>query len=138
MNGIFSTFHHVGLVVPNIGVYVGQWERALGCTATAVIEQPEIEARVCLLSPERGSSIELVEPMSSNSAVASFLERNRFGGLHHMCWAVSNLDVASNDLRAAGWMPTMKPFAALLFDGAMAAFFLSPERALVELVELGP
>lgn len=139
MTAVFTHLHHIGLVVPDIRARIEAWQDLLRWQASPVVEQPEIDARLCLLTPTggTGASLELVEPASPGSAIAGYLERNRHGGLHHMCWSVGNLESTAGDLRRRGWLPTMKPFHAVLFGGARVAFFLSPERALVEVVETG-
>src|SRR4029078_8266281 len=62
--------------------------------------------------PEHGGStvfitlpntkIELLEPLCAGSPIAKFLERNREGGIHHICYEVADIKAARDQLAAQG------------------------------------
>jgi methylmalonyl-CoA/ethylmalonyl-CoA epimerase len=79
------------------------------------------------------SSIELLEPTAEDSPIARFLSR-RGEGIHHVCFAVEDLDGALADLAARGFRlihPQPVPGA----DGKRVAF-LHPEAGHGVLIEL--
>jgi methylmalonyl-CoA/ethylmalonyl-CoA epimerase len=51
--------------------------------------------------PVGGSFIQLVQPLSPDSPVGKFLEKNG-EGLHHVAYAVTNIDLALSHLREQG------------------------------------
>jgi methylmalonyl-CoA/ethylmalonyl-CoA epimerase len=88
--------------------------------------------RVAFL-PVGETRIELLEPTSSDSPIAAFL-RKRGAGIHHLCFAVDDLDAALESLARKGYRlihRTPVPGA----DGRRVAF-LHPEAGRGVLIEL--
>lgn len=85
---------HVGIAVRSIAEARKLYE-ALGLHVEAIEEVPHEGVRVALI-PCGESRIELLEPMSEDSAVARFLEK-RGPGIHHLC--LSSDDVRADDAR---------------------------------------
>ena len=48
------------------------------------------------------TKVELLEPLGEASPIATFLERNPSGGLHHVCYEVSDIRAAAARLVEAG------------------------------------
>ena len=46
------------------------------------------------------TKIELLEPLGEGSPIASFLERNPAGGIHHICYEVDDILAARDKLKA--------------------------------------
>jgi len=76
------------------------YEGALGLELTDVVEVPEQAVRIAFL-PVGDSEIELVEPLTTDSGTAKFLEK-RGEGLHHICLEVDDIEAALQDLAAKG------------------------------------
>ena len=81
------------------------------------------------------TKIELLEPLGSESPIAAFLERNPAGGIHHVCYEVSDIIGARDRLVREG--------ARVLGDGkpkigahGNRVLFLHPKDFLGTLVEL--
>jgi len=91
---------HIAIVVYNIEEALQFYEGALGLELTEVKEAPEQAVRIAFL-PVGESQIELVEPLSTDSGVARFLEK-RGEGLHHICLEVDDIEAALQDLAAQG------------------------------------
>jgi len=77
----------------------------------------------------------LLEPLGEDSPIAKFLERNPDGGIHHVCYEVSNIRAARDVLKAQG--------ARVLGDGepkigahGKPVLFLHPKDFCGTLVEL--
>ena len=91
---------HIAIIVRNIEEALQVYEGALGLELTEITEVPEQAVRVAFL-PVGESEIELVEPLSTSSGVAKFLEK-RGEGLHHICLEVEDIEAALRDLAAKG------------------------------------
>ena len=48
------------------------------------------------------SKIELIEPLGDGSPIAAFLQKCPSGGMHHICYEVTDIIAARDHLRAAG------------------------------------
>ena len=48
------------------------------------------------------TKIELLEPLGEDSPIAAFLERNKTGGMHHVCYEVEDIIAARDHLVANG------------------------------------
>ncbi len=91
---------HIAIVVRSIEEALQVYEGALGFELTEVKEMPEQAVRIAFLPVGEGE-IELVEPLTTDSGVAKFLEK-RGEGLHHICLEVEDIEAALHDLRAKG------------------------------------
>jgi methylmalonyl-CoA/ethylmalonyl-CoA epimerase len=122
---------HVGVAVPSIDSALEIY-RALGLTEAKREVVPGQEVTVAFL-PVGESRVELLEPTSPDSAVARFLEK-RGGGIHHLCFAVTNLEEALADLSRRGFrLVHSSPVPGA--DGKRVAF-LHPEAGGGVLIEL--
>ena len=91
---------HVGIVVANVASAAEQWRSTLGAPLSAPEEVPGSQVVVAFL-PAGESHIELVEPSGPTSPVSKFLAA-RGGGLHHIAFAVPDVDVALRAVAARG------------------------------------
>jgi methylmalonyl-CoA epimerase len=97
---LIKRINHIGIVVRRIEEALKVYQDALGLPLTKIEEVPEQEVRVAFLEVD-GSEVELVEPTSTKSGVARFLER-RGEGLHHICFEVDEIEGALRELEAKG------------------------------------
>ena len=91
---------HIAIAVHNIEEALQAYEGALGLELADVGEVSEQAVRVAFL-PMGESALELVEPLTSGSGVAKFLEK-RGEGIHHICFEVGDIEAALQDLAAKG------------------------------------
>jgi methylmalonyl-CoA/ethylmalonyl-CoA epimerase len=125
---------HIGIATRALDDALHFWRDALGLelTYTEVVEEQKV--RVAML-PVGEPRIELLEPTSSDSPVAKFLEK-RGAGIHHIA-------VRVDDIRAT--LSRLKQSGARLIDesprkgaGGCLVAFVHPSSAngvLLELVE---
>jgi methylmalonyl-CoA/ethylmalonyl-CoA epimerase len=96
---VISGLDHVGIAVASIEEARGFYE-ALGLEIDHVEEVPQEGVRVAMIVVG-GTRIELLEPTRDDSPVAKFLAR-RGPGIHHLCFASSDVRGDDARLRAAG------------------------------------
>ena len=122
---------HVGVAVPSIDDALEIYQ-ALGLVEQKREVVPGQQVTVAFL-PVGESRIELLEPTSPDSPVAKFLEK-RGGGIHHVCFAVADIEAALSDLSQRGFRLVHRvPVPGA--DGKRVAF-LHPEAGGGVLIEL--
>ena len=97
---MFGRIDHIGVAVSSIeesiGLYRDSFEMAEQHRET--VEEQGVKA--VLLEVGEGH-VELIEPLSSDSGVAKFIERNG-EGLHHVAYQTDDIDSALERVRKAG------------------------------------
>ena len=97
---MFERIDHVGIAVSDleaaISLYQQSFEMELAHRET--VEAQGVEA---VLLDVGDGHIELLRPLGPDTAVGKFLDRNG-PGLHHVAYAVGDIDEALGSLRAAG------------------------------------
>lgn len=122
---------HVGIAVHSIEGALGVY-RALGLEETHREEVSSQKVRIAFL-PAGESRIELLEATSEESPVARFLAK-RGPGIHHVCFAVRDLEGVLARLQESGYRllhPRPVPGA-----GGKRVAFLHPEAGQGVLIEL--
>jgi methylmalonyl-CoA/ethylmalonyl-CoA epimerase len=131
-----QTLHHVGYVVKSIDEQAAGFVQSLGATwDQQIIHDPLQGAKVTFLrTPGTGDAqIELVEPAGDNSPVSRFLEKG--GGLHHLCYEVTDLGEHLKLIRAAGCVVVRAPMPAAAFQQRLIAWAWTREKLLLEFLE---
>lgn len=126
---------HVAIVVRDIESALKFWNEALGIPLTRIKDVPAENSTVAFL-PLAGSEIELVQPTTSDSGIAKFLEK-RGEGMHHVCLEVQDIDEMLTNLLAKG-IRLINEQPRNTDDGKKYAF-IHPESTggvLVELYEI--
>lgn len=125
---------HIGIAVSALEQGLPFWAEALGLDVETIETVAAEGVKVAFLRVGQ-SRIELLEPVESSSAVASFLSK-RGAGIHHLTFEVGDLEAALGRLRERG--------VAIVGDGARPGAeeslvaFVHPKSTggvLVELVQ---
>jgi methylmalonyl-CoA/ethylmalonyl-CoA epimerase len=97
---MFGRIDHVGVAVEDLDVALAAYRDTLRMDVQhrEVVEEQGVEA--VLLEVGEGH-IELIEPLSPDSGVAKFIERNG-EGMHHVAYQTDDIDAALEKVRAAG------------------------------------
>ena len=95
-----SNVHHVGIAVKSLPQAYRFWRDTLGLPVSREAEVREQGVRAALLAAGE-SEIELLEPLSPESAVGRFLAK-RGEGLHHICFKTADVASDLTALRARG------------------------------------
>ena len=131
---MIGKLNHVAIAVPNLARAAAVYRDTLGAEISAAVPQPEHGVTTVFVTLPN-TKIELIAPLGDNSPIAKFLERNRDGGMHHVCYEVTEIRAARDALKAAG--------ARILGDGepkigahGKPVLFLHPKDFAGTLVEL--
>ena len=92
--------NHVAILVQDIDAALNFWEQTFGLKLDHVEDVPSQKSKVAFL-PLGESEIELVQPTTSDSGLANFLEK-RGEGMHHICIEVSDIDATLAELKSKG------------------------------------
>ena len=135
---MIGQLNHVAIAVPDLEAAVRQYRDVLGASVGAPQDEPDHGVTVVFITLPN-TKIELLHPFGDDSPIASFLERNPAGGIHHLCYEVEDIQVAADSMRSAG--------ARVLGDGepkigahGNPVLFLHPKDfngTLIELEEAG-
>ena len=130
---MIGRLNHVAIAVPRLAEAAARY-RALGAEVSAPLAQPEHGVTVVFVALAN-TKIELLEPLGERSPIAGFLERNKLGGIHHVCYEVADIEAARARLASIG--------TRVLGDGkpklgahGKPVLFLNPKDCDGTLVEL--
>lgn len=98
---MIGRLNHVAIAVPDLEQSAAQYESTLGARVMPAQDEPEHGVTVVFIELPN-TKIELITPLGENSPIASFLEKNPAGGIHHMCYEVDDILVARDRLLADG------------------------------------
>ena len=131
---MIGRLNHVAIAVPDLAAASALYKNSLGAKVSAPVPQPAHGVTVVFVELPN-AKIELLHPLGDDSPVASFLQRNASGGIHHICFEVEDIYAARDRLKAAG--------ARVLGDGEpktgahdKPVLFLHPKDFCGTLVEL--
>ena len=128
-------FDHIGLFVRDIGAGRRQLAALLPISRwTEVVDDGLMNVRVQFGLDASGIRYELVAPLREPNPVARVLEDGKTI-LNHVAYRCADFESACAGLRRAGAVPLGRPQPAAAFEGARVAFYLTPLRFIVELVE---
>jgi methylmalonyl-CoA/ethylmalonyl-CoA epimerase len=131
---MIGRLNHIAIAVKDIARATAVYRDTLGAEVSAKVAQPEHGVSTVFITLSN-AKIELLEPLGDSSPIAKFLEKNPDGGIHHVCYEVSDIRAARDALKAQG--------ARVLGDGepkigahGKPVLFLHPKDFCGTLVEL--
>ena len=134
-----TAIDHVGIAVADLDAAIEHYTSAYGMTCVHQEVNEEQGVREAMMAVgDSGSYLQLLAPLSPDSTIGKFLDKNG-PGIQQMAYRVDSIDEVSDHLRGQG----MK----LLYDAPKKGTagsrvnFVHPKSAggvLVELVEPGP
>jgi methylmalonyl-CoA/ethylmalonyl-CoA epimerase len=131
---MFGRIDHVGVAVSDLDAAVALYEDTFGMPVAhrETVESQGVEA---VLMDVGDGHVELLRALSPDTAVGKFLEK-RGEGLHHVAYAVDDIDAVLDELRSAG-VELIDAQARVGIRGSRVAF-VHPKatgRVLTEIVE---
>lgn len=96
--------NHIGVATPSIADSVAYYREVMGAVEVSEpFDMPEQGVKVCFVdTPNGGTQIELIEPLSEASPIHGFLEKNPLGGQHHVCFEVPDIAAAREWFKGLG------------------------------------
>ena len=130
---MIGRLNHVAIAVPRLAEAAARYQ-ALGAEVSAPLAQPEHGVSVVFVTLAN-TKIELLEPLGEASPIAGFLERNRLGGIHHVCYEVADIEAARARLASTG-MRVLGDGKPKLGAHGKPVLFLNPKDCDGTLIEL--
>ncbi len=97
-----SHIEHIGIAVTNLDEAIRYWEDVMGLKCYAIEEVKDQKVKTAFFRCG-DVKIELLEPTSPESTIASFIEKNNGkGGMHHIAFAMEDTDKALGEAKAKG------------------------------------
>lgn len=100
MSPIVKKIDHIAIATRSIAEAARFYVEGLGLTLSPVEEVPTQKIRAAFVVVG-DVKLELMEPTSADSPISSFLDK-RGPGLHHVCYAVDDVDAALAEVTATG------------------------------------
>lgn len=94
---MIEKLNHIAIAVPNLEDAIFMYRNILGAKVTEPADLPEHGVRVAFVELEN-TKVELLFPIGENSPITSYLNKNASGGMHHICYEVSDIIVARDKL----------------------------------------
>ena len=134
-----TAIDHVGIAVPDLDAAIEHYTSTYGMTCVHQEVNEEQGVREAMMAVgDSGSFLQLLAPLSPDSTIGKFLDKNG-PGIQQMAYRVDSIDEVSDHLRSQGM--------TLLYDAPKKGTagsrvnFVHPKSAggvLVELVEPAP
>lgn len=96
-----NNIEHIGMAVKDLSAAVPLYELLLNtkCYKTERLEEQQVTTAFFRIG---GSKLELLEGFSSDSVIGKFIEKNG-EGMHHIAFAVEDIEAEMKRLREAGF-----------------------------------
>jgi methylmalonyl-CoA/ethylmalonyl-CoA epimerase len=99
---VFTRIDHVGVAVPDLDAAIAFYERTFGMRCVHVETNEDQGVREAMLAVGDGvTQLQLLAPVSPDSAIARFLDRSG-PGVQQIAYTVDDIEAVSADLRERG------------------------------------
>jgi methylmalonyl-CoA/ethylmalonyl-CoA epimerase len=98
---MIGRLNHVAIAVNDLAAGAALYRGMLGAQVSEPVPQPDHGVTTVFIELPN-TRVELIAPLGERSPIAAFLERNPFGGIHHVCYEVADIHAAVRDLAARG------------------------------------
>ena len=98
---MIGRLNHVAIAVPDLESAAARYRDMLGAQVNPPQDEPEHGVTVVFIDLPN-TRIELMQPLGDASPIAGFLQRNPDGGIHHLCYEVTDIAAARDRLVAEG------------------------------------
>ena len=131
---MIGKLNHIAIATPSLDDATKTYKDMLGVKISDPVDQIDHGVKVVFIELPN-TKIELLEPLGENSPIENFLDKNKKGGVHHICFEVEDIDSAIMNLKRDG--------ATILGDGkakigahGKPVIFLHPKDFNGALIEL--
>ena len=94
---MLGRLNHVAIAVTDLKSAANTYRDILGAKVGEPLDQPEHGVTVVFIELPN-TKVELITPLGESSPIFNFLNKNKNGGIHHICYEVKNLDLSMNIL----------------------------------------
>jgi len=98
---MIGRLNHVAIAVPDLDAAVRQYRDVLGADVSEPMDLPDHGVTTVFVNLPN-TKIELLLPFGENSPIAKYLEHNKSGGMHHICYEVDDIFSARDKLVSEG------------------------------------
>jgi methylmalonyl-CoA/ethylmalonyl-CoA epimerase len=100
---LFLAVDHVGIAVPDLDAALASYRSTFGLEAVheELNEEQGVREAMVAVGPGGGTRVQLLAPLTDDSAIARFLERSG-PGLQQLAYRVADVEEAARVLRARG------------------------------------
>ena len=131
---MIGKLNHIAIAVPDLTAAAALYRDTLGAKVSDPIDLPEHGVTTVFVELAN-SKIELIHPLGQESTIKNFLKRSPDGGMHHICFEVTDIIAARDQLKREG--------ARVLGDGeprigahGKSVLFLNPKDFCGTLIEI--
>ncbi len=131
---MLNRLNHIAIAVTNLDEGVRIYKDSFGAQVSKKLALPKHGVTTVFVKLSN-TNIELLEPLGKNSPISNFLIKNPSGGVHHLCYEVSDIKESLELLSNAGYK--------ILGDGipregahGKPVIFLHPKQFMGTLIEL--
>ena len=131
---MIGKLNHIAIATPRLDEAIKPYKDMLGVKISDPMDQIDHGVKVVFIELPN-TKIELLEPLGEKSPIENFLEKNKKGGIHHICFEVEDINSAILSLEKDG--------ATVLGDGIAKigahgnpVIFLHPKDFNGTLIEL--
>jgi len=98
---MIGRLNHVAIAVRDLARASRLYRETLGAEVSEPVPQPEHGVTTVFVTLPN-TKIELIAPLGDGSPIANFLARNPDGGIHHVCYEVTDIRTARDQLLRQG------------------------------------
>tara|TARA_R110002073_G_scaffold64232_6_gene160953 strand:+ start:2808 stop:3212 length:405 start_codon:yes stop_codon:yes gene_type:complete len=98
---MIGRLNHVAIAVPDLEAAAAQYRNTLGADVGAPQDEADHGVTVVFITLPN-TKIELLYPLGEDSPIRGFLDKNPAGGIHHICYEVTDILAARDTLKATG------------------------------------
>ena len=131
---MIGKLNHIAIAVPDLTAAAALYRDTLGAKVSDPIDLPEHGVTTVFVELAN-SKIELIHPLGQDSTIENYLKRSPDGGMHHICFEVTDIIAARDQLKREG--------ARVLGDGeprigahGKSVLFLNPKDFCGTLIEI--
>ena len=131
---MLNRLNHIAIAVHNLDEGIKIYKDIFGVQVSKKLALPNHGVTTVFIKLSN-TNIELLEPLGKESPISKFLINNPSGGVHHLCYEVSNIIESVEYLTNAGYK--------ILGDGipregahGKPVIFLDPKQFMGTLIEL--
>ena len=98
---MIGKLNHVAIAVPNLETAMAAYRDVMGADVSEPTALPEHGVTVSFVMLPN-TKVELLEPLGETSPILGYLEKNKNGGIHHLCFEVEDIEAAVAKMTAEG------------------------------------